>query len=318
MAGSIKCISTPTAATVKVDGVLKGITPCIISNVAVGTRSVQFSKSGYLTQTKNVTVTAGGSANVYMTMVVHTGGVKCTSTPSGASVKVDGVSKGTTPCAFNVPVGTRSIQFSKSGYLTKTVNVTVSTGGVKTVNVTLVVLMGGVKCTSTPSGATVKVDGVKKGTTPCAFNIPIGKRSIQFSKTNYVTQTKSITVGTGGVQNVNVTLVAVTPPVIPPIVPPVVPPVIPPIIPTGSIICTSTPNAEVYLDDVYKGLSPLTIYNLEITTYRITFKHVGFVDQDQYVVISSEDMTKYAHATMVKVGKITIISIPPGAIIQVN
>ena len=62
--GSIYATSTPTNALFYVDGVYKGNTTLTVPNVAPGTRSVTFGKSGYQNYTTSATVTTGLTTNV--------------------------------------------------------------------------------------------------------------------------------------------------------------------------------------------------------------------------------------------------------------
>ena len=56
--------------------------------------------------------------------IIRVGLVSVSSTPSGASIYLDGTHKGTTPeTIFDVPVGTHSILLTKSGYYDKTATI---------------------------------------------------------------------------------------------------------------------------------------------------------------------------------------------------
>jgi len=67
--GSIRVTSSPTNALVKIDGVSVGYTTHEQSNLTPGLHTVQVSKSGYQTDTRQVSVVAGSTTSVSVTLV---------------------------------------------------------------------------------------------------------------------------------------------------------------------------------------------------------------------------------------------------------
>ena len=62
--GTLRVLSTPSGASVRLDGSMIGATPLETSNVAPGTHTVQVSRSGYVTETRSATVSAGLTTTV--------------------------------------------------------------------------------------------------------------------------------------------------------------------------------------------------------------------------------------------------------------
>jgi ribosomal protein S27E len=117
--GSIYATSTPSGANVYLDGTYKGTSPITISNVPVGTHTVKYTKTEYKDCEKTVTVYANQQRNVHCDLVPvqQTGSIYATSTPSGAKVYLDGTYKGTSPITISdVPVGTHTVKYTKTGY----------------------------------------------------------------------------------------------------------------------------------------------------------------------------------------------------------
>ena len=120
-----------------------------LSNVAPATYNVTASRSGYIAETKSVTVSAGTAATLNFPMA--TGGkVAGTVTNSsgaaisGAAVQITG---GAVPTTVNVttsstgaynsnwiPIGSYTVTVSKSGFTTQTQNANVTTGNTTTLN----------------------------------------------------------------------------------------------------------------------------------------------------------------------------------------
>ncbi|MDD5616363.1 MAG: PEGA domain-containing protein [Candidatus Methanoperedens sp.] len=68
-AGSISISSNPNGADVYLDGNYKGITPIIIPNVPIGSRTVVLKKSGYNEVSKTINVEYGQTASVSETLI---------------------------------------------------------------------------------------------------------------------------------------------------------------------------------------------------------------------------------------------------------
>jgi len=66
--GTLRVLSTPPGASVRLDGSMIGTTPLETSNVSPGTHTVQVSRSGYVTETRNATVSAGLTTTVNVTL----------------------------------------------------------------------------------------------------------------------------------------------------------------------------------------------------------------------------------------------------------
>ncbi len=167
--GSISFSSTPYGANIYLDGTLVGITPATISNVTAGSHSYTLTLSGYNNATGTVTVTAGQTftVSVTLTAIVTTGSISFTSSPSGASIYLDGtLQTPTTPATItNISSGSHTYKLTLNGYDDSTGTVTVTAGQTSTVSVTLtaIVTTGSISFASTPSGASITLDSVNLG-----------------------------------------------------------------------------------------------------------------------------------------------------------
>ncbi len=117
--GSIQASTYPQGATIRLDGLKKGITPRTITGVNPGTHTIEFVKTQYVTHSQPVIVTSGQTTyvSVNLTHVNQTGKIYATSTPRRARVYVDGISKGLTPITIQYLMpGIHSVKFTYSGY----------------------------------------------------------------------------------------------------------------------------------------------------------------------------------------------------------
>jgi len=123
--GQIVVESNPEGAQVQIDGRTdpSWVTPFTLPNVQPGQHSVTISKSGYVTDTRTVDVTAGNriTDSVHLTQLLATLIVK--SDPPGASIFVDGHDVGTkTPAQISMNKGQHVVLVRLTGYLDETLS----------------------------------------------------------------------------------------------------------------------------------------------------------------------------------------------------
>ncbi len=211
--GSIQVKSTPGAAAVFLDGANTGKkTTCTLTKVPVGTHTVRVEKAGYDTEKQIVTVTADEMTEVEFTLEGF-GLIKVTSTPGSAEVYLDGADTGkkTTCTLTRVVEGSHVVKLVKTSYESQEKTVTVNAGKTTNVDFTLKGI-GKIHVTSTPTGATVYLDGADTGeVTECTLqDVAEGDHTVKVEKDGYETQQKTVTVSAGATAPANFTLVKST------------------------------------------------------------------------------------------------------------
>jgi len=120
--------STPSGASVTVDGVAKGVTPLALRDLDVGTRDVTIARRGFITETRKVQITRarpsrsldvrlsaaatatprpstpatiGRPPAATTAAATTTGGLAVDSRPAGAAVSINGKPSGVTPLTIN-------------------------------------------------------------------------------------------------------------------------------------------------------------------------------------------------------------------------
>jgi TonB family protein len=138
--GVVRVETTPANATVFMDGKSVGKTPMDIHEVAVAApHEVKVELEGYTTVTESVMLTAESPRTVVTKTLTRTapatGTVDVTSTPVGATVKIDGTSVGITPLrGHKINVGSHRIEVSAEGYEPAAERIKVTEGARVTVN----------------------------------------------------------------------------------------------------------------------------------------------------------------------------------------
>jgi uncharacterized cupredoxin-like copper-binding protein len=115
------------------------------------------------------------------------------STPQGAQVQIDGKSDASWVTPFTLPgltPGSHSIMVSKSGYVSDTRVVEVTSGGKSFVVTHLTQLMATLSVSSTPAGASVYVDGKDIGKlTPAQVTVEKGQHVVLVRKQGFLDET---------------------------------------------------------------------------------------------------------------------------------
>ncbi|MCX6698412.1 MAG: PEGA domain-containing protein [Methanomicrobiales archaeon] len=305
--GSLKVTTTPSGATIVLDGINKGTTPATLTGISAGSHAIILKKSGYADYTTSATVTAGQTASVSATLTPQqtTGSLSVTSTPTGATIVLDGINKGTTPATFTgVSTGSHALVLKKSGYADYSASVTVTAGQTASVTATLSTQQttGSLSVSSTPSGATIVLDGINKGTTPTTLNgITAGSHAIILKKSGYADYSASVTVTAGQTASISATLGGQQA--------------------TGSISVSSTPpGATILLDGINKGTTPTTLNGISAGTHTIVLKKSGYPDYLANIIINAGQTASISVSLVVQqpTGSISVSSTPPGAMILLD
>lgn len=271
--GSIYVTSSPSNAMVYIDNVYVGNTPHSVGGYTPGNHNVEVVKSGYENWASSVYVTAGSSTTVQASLnpVQTQGTISVKSSPSGASVYLDGNYKGQTPTTITgVVKGAHVIELNKAGYYEWTGQVTVYPGQTASIYPTLqphpTPSTGTIYVSSTPGGAYVYLDGLYEGITPgsgsmAIDNVNSGTHTLNLKYSGYKDATTTVTLIGGGTASANIPLTPVSPAVS-----------------TGTLSLTSIPTgANAFVNNEYKGITPFSL-TLDAGEYDITFRLPGYTD----------------------------------------
>jgi tRNA A-37 threonylcarbamoyl transferase component Bud32 len=221
---------------------------------------------------------------------VSYGSITVQSSPSEADVYLDNIKKGTTPITINdVPVGSHKIKLRKQDYDDKEVTVAVSAGQTINVDEPLNIKTGSITVNSDPSGAEVYLDNTDKGSTPMTvYDVPVGSHIIKLKKENYDDILKTITVTSG--TNIRITENLK--------------------IKKNNINVDSSPSgAEVYLDDTYKGNTPITIPDVPVGEHKIKLRKKNYYESREItVIVTPEKSTPVSEPLIHEKGSLMISS----------
>ena len=283
--GSISVSSVPAGASVWLDGKITGYkTPVTLTGISAGSHTVRCSMTGYTDSSQDVTVTAGQTSSLTVTLQSQgplAGTISVSSTPTGARIYLDGTDTGyNTPRTFSgVTVGSHTVRCSMTGYTDASQGVTVTAGRTSAVKVYLTrqaLVTGSISVSSVPAGASVWLDGKITGyMTPVTLTgISAGSHTVRCSMTGYTDSSQGVTVTAGKTTEVVLNL-----------------PV--PGAATGSIYITSLPSrALIYLDGKYLGVySPTTINKVTAGTHTLRLTRYGYKDYTSSITVTAGTTT---------------------------
>jgi hypothetical protein len=281
--GSIAVESQPSGAQIYFNGDYRGLAPLTISDVWPGKYTIEAEMTGYRPYTTSVTVTSGFRSSVYcpLSKLDTSGSLYILSQPTNSNVYLDGVYRGTTPLTLNnLAATTHVLQLDHSGCYDWKSSVDVPAGGTKTISATLnplpVSSTGWVYVSSSPGGASVSIDGVFFGQTPSSGslklnNIPVGDHTVALSMNGYQPFSTVTSVTANTVSEVSIILQPLAP-----------------ASSKGGLSVSSTPSgANVFVDNNFIGITPLTVNNLAVGSHTLTLKSDGYQEYSTTVQINA-------------------------------
>ncbi len=289
--GAISISSTPTGAAVYVDGTYKGTTPETVSGLSAGTHDLRLTYTGYNDYRDDISIKAGQTVSTQAVLKAQAtyGTLSVTTYPSNAQVYVDGDYKGTSPRTVGgLSQDAHILEITMPGYEEWSNTFQIHSNQVTYVTATLKAIpnptTGSVSVTSNPAYASVYLDGVYHGQTepgtPLNINgVAAGTHTVKVTLSGYQDSVTSVTVNSGQTSTVTANLQGGASG-------------------NGAIDVTSSPTgATVYLNNVNKGITPVTLTEITPGSYTVTLKLSGYTDYSSTVEVNP-GATSYVSASL--------------------
>jgi len=289
--------SNPTNAMACLDHYTCNLTPTTFTTTPNSAHTITFYKDGYLSFTTQSLYTSypNVTTNLLVTLAAvtsQTGSLDLDSNPTDSDIWLDNLYQGTTPQVIGgLSPGTHTLVLKKAGYYDYTESFTIvasqTTSGYKQLTPYASSSgYGDIRVQSYPVGAAVYVNNNYMGTTISSSALYItqlspGSYPVRITLANYQPYTVNAVVTAGGAYDIRANLISVTPG------------------PTqntnGQITVRSSPSgANIYVDNVYKGLTPLTLVEIPQGGHTVLLKLNGYQDWQSTVNVaggSSSDVT---------------------------
>ena len=254
--GTLEVVSVPEAgATIAVNGFKTGkSTPATLEEVPSGEQTLTLTHAWYETTTQKVTVVAGKSEQVRITMQPNF--VELTIVAKAdEEVYLNDSRKGKGTVTERIAPGVYRVEVRKAGHTPASKQLTLSPGDKETLSLTPTPILSALKVLSEPMEAEIYLNGKLVGTTPQILrDLLVGDYELELRKPGYGSTKQTVTVKEGQTVEVNLTLTS-----------------------TGSIAFTSEPSgAELYLNGTYKGRTPYTASDLPAGSYTYELRKEGY------------------------------------------
>jgi formylglycine-generating enzyme required for sulfatase activity len=135
--GKLVLDSSPTGATVSIDGKFHGSTPLTVALSSGVTHKLRLSEPGYLTMEQSIKLQADETRQLGITLPPEYGIIFVTSKPADAKLMINGEPAGTGTQRLRLTTRSHRLSFSKPGHVTQSLNVTPQTGTSQNIDITL-------------------------------------------------------------------------------------------------------------------------------------------------------------------------------------
>lgn len=228
--------------------------------------------------------------------------VNITSQPSGATVIIDGMDRGTTPVTlFDLAPGRHHLKYRLAGYVERDrfFNTNENPGPYIEKNEVLEEEKGILLLKTDPEGCDIQIDGVSVGRTPRLIThlAAKGVYSVKFRKAGYQDQVISVKFeGRKPLVREEKLVLA-----------------------SGTIDISSEPaGAEVMVNGIVKGQTPLRVAEVPRGRATVKFRFDGFADEVRELAINAGDMQTLSIVLKGLPGTLQLTSVPDGARFYVN
>ncbi len=288
--------SDPAGATVNLDNVQMGTTP-FSTSIPPGRHVIKVTHKDF--EPAYRTLEVGKTPVVeHFRLVPVTSTVLVLSDPPGATVTRDGANAGVTPLLLpEIPTGRYRIDIALTGYKPQQVELNVTGNTPQRITAKLVGSSATLDITSTPDGASVTVNGVYRGVTPLKVDkIQEGQSFLEVTAEGHAPYQTQLQLAAGEVFAVHVPLSA---------------------LPSTLSILSIPEDARVYVNNEFKGNTPLGLDKLSAGSYRVRVEKDGFEVMARTLDIGKNKTVTEEFRMTANVGGMRVVTSPAGVSIFV-
>lgn len=276
--GSINIYSEPADVQVFIDNTFMGNTPMSLKKVAEGEHEIRLVKENYKEWNRKVVVRSFQPTDVKATLEISPGKVSINSIPSKANIYFKGKFVATTPYILsNIPPGEIVIRVEKPGYEEWTKSTVVQPNGHEILNANLKEKSGSLSIFSHPIGASIYLtkkgkESQRIGKSPLLnYSTIIGQYTVEIEKDDYFSiRRQNIFVEHNQLTELNFELQEKP----------------------GTILVETTPiNARIFLDEKYRGRSPIHIRDIPRGEYRIKIS-LPYAEKTKTITVETNRQTQ--------------------------
>lgn len=300
LTSALRVETEPAEAQLRINGQGPYTTPYVATDLAPGTHIITIEKRGFKPHRQTLTLAAGERAPLSIQLQPLMGLLLIHTEPEDVAVTVDGMNKGATPLLItDLPVGRQyTMQLSKSGYITKTIELDVTGRAPKHIVETLTPSSATLTIASTPPGASITLNGASHGTTPATINrIPEGTATLALNLDGHKPFSSTLRLSAGQRANINAELEP---------------------IPASMRIVSIPEGARIYVNNEYQGRSPVELQSIPPGEYRIRGEAPGFAPTARTINLAHGATATEEIRLISNAGKLEIVTQPAGVKVFIN
>lgn len=299
LTSSLSLTSDPDKATVTCDGILRDDTPLTMTGLRPGPHLITLEKSGFLPARRTVILAGGQRSSLNVSLERLTGLVLLQSIPDGAEIEINGAHRGKTPLLLtDLPQGQYRVKATAAGYLSRNIEFEVKDRVPQKVLVALASDSAKLTIRSQPVGATVTVNGLTKGVTPCTLDrLPAGSTEVVLTLDDYMPSKVNVKLQANEEQSLDMTLKAVP----------------------CSLSVISTPSgAKLFVDDSLKGQTPMSLEDLSLGSHVLRVEMDGYDSLTRTVDMKPAQKAVEEFALAPNTGRLEVMAKPDGVLLVVD
>ncbi len=165
--GLVLIHASPDGADVTVDGVHRGQTPVLITDLPFGQYRAHITKAGFVHREMDLLIDSRIPKRFSANLMSDAATLNIRATPNGAAVLINGVAQGETPLTLDrVRTGEVSLSITAPGYHPFTDVLTLVAGEVRDIQAALQSVPSSLRILTVPGGARIHVNGQFRGRAP--------------------------------------------------------------------------------------------------------------------------------------------------------
>lgn len=297
--GQIRVETDPEGAAVTCNGGSPRISPASFDNLPFGIFTLIAHREGFRDARQTLSLLPGQKTTISLKLEPLLGLVLVQSAPPAADVTVDGAYRGKSPLLIpDFPLGTHRLKFSTPGFEEKEIELTIKDRTPLKTYVDLASKTARLDITSDPPGAAVYIDNAPRGATPCEVETGADTNSrVELKLEGFAPFAETITLAAGGKYPVKARLVP---------------------LPAELEVTSTPPGARVFVDETFKGVTPLTITGLARGGHKLKLDMKGYESLERSITISSAGTLREDAVLVRNSGTLILITQPAGVDVFVD
>lgn len=194
--------SVPSGAEVTIDGINRGKTPLLLTELPLGVHRAEFSFAGYRSKTVEIKLVdrAPVKEEVELTSITSTLDISCPElTGTDVAISINGVPRPNAPCTIDrIPAGVITLEAKAEGFKPWKQTLTLAEGERQSIEIALEIEPAVLKVVSIPDKTRVYVDNEFRGETPIVLKgIVPGEHRVRVEKAGHEPTARTLTLEAG-------------------------------------------------------------------------------------------------------------------------